>query len=81
MCGFAPERGSVVAVCNNAEYYKYYFNDLGPCPDQTVYLRLLKPDDDAIFRPERPAAPEDGEDGEGGEGGEGGGEQTMGGDL
>lgn len=53
-CAFGSDRRSVLAVCQNQTFYQFAFNELGACPDQHRFWRLLKPDLTEVFRVEDP---------------------------
>jgi hypothetical protein len=47
---FGARHGTLFAMCDDKSFFHYTFTDRGPCPDQTKFYRLLKPDSSGIFR-------------------------------
>eukprot|EP00051_Salpingoeca_urceolata_P015938 m.208967 g.208967 ORF g.208967 m.208967 type:complete len:415 (-) comp18543_c1_seq2:62-1306(-) len=51
LCAFGTDRQSVVAVCSNATFHQFAFDEQGPRPDRNKFSRLLKINEwDALFR-------------------------------
>lgn len=46
---FGARPGTLMAICDDKSFFRYTFNERGPCLEQTRFHRLLKPDATHIF--------------------------------